>query len=47
MNREALVIKMEYTDEGIQAEVIVTPDIFGRVKQFIPGYAEAKEDWEK
>lgn len=47
LNREALVIKMEYTDEGIQAEVIVTPDIFGRVKQFIPGYAEAKEDWEK
>lgn len=47
LNREAAVIKMEYTAEGIEAEVIVTPDIFGRVKQFIPGYVEAKEDWEK
>ena len=37
---------MEYTDEGIEAEVIVPPDIFGKVKRFIPGYTEAKEDWE-
>ena len=46
LNREAAVIRMEYTDEGIEAEVIVPPDIFGKVKRFIPGYAEAKEDWE-
>lgn len=46
LNREAAVIKMEYTDEAIEAEVIVPPDIFGRVKQFIPGYTEPGEDWE-
>ncbi len=46
LNREASVIKMDYTDEGIEAEVIVPPEIFGRVKQFIPGYREPKEDWE-
>ena len=46
LNREAVVIRMEYTDEGIEAEVIVPPDIFGKVKRFIPGYTEAKEDWE-
>ena len=46
LNREAAVIRMEYTDEGIEAEVIVPPDIFGKVKRFIPGYTEAKEDWE-
>lgn len=46
LNREASVIRMEYTDEGIEAEVIVPPDIFGKVKRFIPGYTEAKEDWE-
>ncbi len=46
LNREAAVIRMEYTDGGIEAEVIVPPDIFGKVKRFIPGYTEAKEDWE-
>ena len=46
LNREAAVIKMEYTDEAIEAEVIVPPDIFGRIKQFIPGYTEPSEDWE-
>ena len=46
LNREAAVIKMEYTDEAIEAEVIVPPDIFGKVKQFIPGYTEPSEDWE-
>ena len=46
LNREASVIKMDYTDDGIEAEVIVPPEIFGRIKQFIPGYTEQKEDWE-
>lgn len=44
--REAVVLHMEYTDTGIALEAIVTPDIFGRVKAFIPGYTETKEDWE-
>ena len=46
LNREASVLKMEYTDEGIEAEVIVPPEVFGKIKQFIPGYTEPKEDWE-
>jgi len=46
LNREVSVLKMEYTDEGIEAEVIVPPEVFGKIKQFIPGYTEPKEDWE-
>ena len=46
LNREASVKSTEYTDEGIEAEVIVPPEIFGRVKRYIPGYVEPKEDWE-
>jgi len=46
LNREASIIKLEYTDEGIEAEVTVPPEIFGRVKKYIPGYLEPKEDWE-
>ena len=47
LNREASVIKMDYTEDGIEAEVIVPPELFGRIKQFIPGYTEPKEDWEE
>lgn len=46
LKREAAVLSMEYTDTGITAEAIVTPDVLGRVKKYIPGYIEPKEDWE-
>ena len=46
LRREAAVIAMEYNDTGISAEVIVTPEVFGRVKKYIPGYVEPKEEWE-
>ena len=45
LKREAAVLSMEYTDTGITAEAIVTPDVLGRVKKYIPGYVEPKEDW--
>ena len=46
LNREAAVLSIEYTDEGIAAEAIVPPAVFGRVREFIPGYTEEKEEWE-
>ena len=46
LKREAAVLSMEYTDTGITAEAIVTPDVLGRVKKYIPGYVKPKEDWE-
>ena len=46
LKRETAVLRMEYTDTGITAEAIVTPDVLGRVKKYIPGYVEPKEDWE-
>ena len=46
LKREAAVLSMEYTDTGITAEAIVTPDVLGRVKKYIPGYVDPKEDWE-
>ena len=46
LNREAAVLSIEYTDEGIEAEAVVPPAVFGRVREFIPGYTEEKEEWE-
>ena len=47
LNRETKVLRLEYTDEGIEAEAVVTPEVFGKIKEFIPGYTEPKEDWEE
>ena len=46
LNREARVLRTDYTDAGIQVEAVVQPDLYGRVKQYIPGFTETKEDWE-
>ena len=46
LNREAAVLRTEYTETGIECEAVVPADLFGRVKAFIPGYVEPKEDWE-
>ena len=46
LNREAAVLNAEYTESGIRVEAVIPPELFGRVKAFIPGYTETKEDWE-
>ena len=46
LNREAAVLKSEYTEDGIELEAVVPPELFGRVKAYIPGYTEPKEEWE-
>ena len=46
LNREAAVLNTEYTEDGVEAEAIVPPELFGRVKAYIPGYVEPKEEWE-
>ena len=46
LNREAKLLRTDYTDAGIEVEAIVQPDLFGKVKPYIPGYEEPKEDWE-
>ncbi|MBQ3372972.1 MAG: GTPase HflX [Oscillospiraceae bacterium] len=46
LNREAILENMEYTDTSIEIDAVVTPDVFGRVKQFIPGWTEPREEWE-
>lgn len=46
LNREAAILRLDYTDEGIACEAVVTPELFGKVKAYIPGYTEEKEDWE-
>ncbi len=46
LNREAAVLKSEYTEDGIELEAVVPPELFGKVKAYIPGYVEPKEEWE-
>ena len=46
LKRDAGVTKLDYTDDGIEAEAVITPELLGRVKEFIPGYTEPREEWE-
>ena len=46
LNREAAVLSTEYTEAGVEVEAIVPPELFGRVKPYIPGFVEEKEEWE-
>ena len=46
LNREAILENLDYTDASIEIDAVVTPDVLGRVKQFIPGWAEPREEWE-
>ncbi|MBR3293935.1 MAG: GTPase HflX [Oscillospiraceae bacterium] len=46
LNREGAVLRLDYGDEGIDCEAIVTPNLYGRLKDYIPDYREEKEPWE-
>ena len=46
LQREAVVKKTDYTDEGIVVEAVVPNALFGRVREYIPGYTEPKEERE-
>ena len=46
LNREAKVLRTDYTEAGVEVEAVVQPELYGRVKQYIPGYEEPREDWE-
>lgn len=46
LQREGAVQYTEYTEDGIEVEAVVQPELFGRVKAYIPGYREPKEEWE-
>ena len=47
LQREAAVQSVEYTENGVEVEATVQPELFGRVKAYIPGYREPKEEWEE
>ena len=47
LNREAKLLSSEYTEEGVAVEAIVPPELYGKVKTYIPGYEEPREDWEQ
>ena len=46
LNREAAELRLEYSEDGISAEAVVSAELFGRVRRYIPGYSEDPEDRE-
>ncbi len=46
LHREAEVLSLEYGEGGIEAEVIIKPELWGRVKPYADKQEEKKEIWE-
>ena len=46
LNREGAVLRLDYGDAGIDCEAVVTPSLYGRLRDYIPDYHEEKEPWE-
>ena len=44
LQREADVKKADYTEEGIAVEAVVPDALYGKLREFVPGRAEAKEE---
>ena len=45
--RECLVQSSEYTETGIELRAVLDERLYGRLKQYIPDYQDAEEDWER
>ena len=46
LSREGAVQRLDYTEAGIECEAVVGPELFGRIKKYIPGYEEPRDEWE-
>ena len=46
LKREGRVLSMEYQEDGILLHAVLEAELYGRLKSFIPGYTELKEEWE-
>ena len=44
LQREADVRKIDYTEEGVAVEAVVPDALLGKLREFVPDRAEAKED---
>ena len=47
LSREGAVQRLDYTEAGIECEAVVGPELFGRIKKYIPGYEEPRDEWEE
>ena len=44
LNREARLLRADYTEEGIRAEAVVPPELYGRLRQYLAERTEDRED---
>ena len=47
LNREAIIKNLEYGEGGIEIDAVVTAEVFGRIRRFIPGWEAPREAWEQ
>ena len=46
LQKEAVIHRIDYREDCIEAEVTVPSDSFSRLKKYIPGFVEPREEWD-
>lgn len=47
LRHEAEMLSLEYREDGIHVHAVLDERMLGRMKQYIPGYVEPREEWER
>ena len=47
LRHEAEMLSLEYREDGIYVRAVLDERMLGRMKQYIPGYVEPLEEWER
>ena len=46
LRREAVILSLEYREDGISVKAILDQSLYGRLREWIPAYQQQKEDWD-
>ena len=47
LKREAQILSMNYEETGIRVHAVLGEALFGRMRNYIPGFKDVSEDWEQ
>ena len=47
LKREAQILSMDYEEDGIRVDAVLSDALFGRLQPYMPDYKEEPEDWER
>ncbi len=47
LKQSGALLDLQYEEDGIRVRAVLDEENFGRLKAWIPGFEEPKEDWDQ